>query len=392
MSASLFTFVHSTFKVSPNFTYRRNSESLHPYKQQLFFSLSTRRNRQKLPVATLDDRSAPYSDNQNDIEISRSSNLQENFTSENPMKWSEIPFQNIQEELEAIDKYEKTEKLPEHDPWPKFLRGAAYECWGQPKLALAQYALTKHAGGLRQVPEIWERRAYNVFKIGEVIAANLYFDVASRISNEADGNYLHFLHWFYDNFDNFLPKRNGPPAPVQNAICKYCIGKLKETREILAAQIATAVTGVEHSLLWMMAASYRLSPDKGLPESDIRLFNIALKECSQWDSRLSLLVLLFSNAAQKKSEEQKKYYNQIINEIATKGMHDDVYFQTYLALYHDAFTRDSKKRDEFLDSVCALEGTSSPNDVENFLYHTAKNRLSIPPDASMHEIPEPVSV
>lgn len=311
----------------------------------------------------------------------------EEKNSVNPTKWSEMPFRNIHEELDAIDRYEKDEELSKDDPWPKFLRGAAYERWGQPKLALAQYRLTNFASGLRQVPEIWERRAYNAFKIGEVVAANVYFDASMKLSNDADGNYLHFLHWFYEHFEYYMPKRNGPPAAIQHAICKYCVSRLRDARELLVAQISIEVPVIEHALLWMMATSFRLFPDKGLPLGDANLCNGAMKKGIKWDEPLGMLVRLFSSAALGNNKEAVKHYQQI-NEICDRDTNGvDITISVYLALYHDAFTRDTVERDAYLDKVCRLPGTASHNDIENFLYYTAKNRFSTP-NSSMSQVPE----
>lgn len=303
-------------------------------------------------------------------------------------KWRDISFKTIQEELDAIDEYVKAEKLPDDDPWPIFLRGAAYEYWGQPSLALAQYALTKNAGGLRLIADVWERRAYNAFKMGEVIAANLYFEKARALNKDAEGNLLHITHWFQENFADFIPKQNGPVPVIQHAICKYCIGKLHFTRELLVGPIAIKAKGVEHALLFMMATCYRLQPDKGLSKSDIELCDVVLKSNRDWDQRLGLLILLFCTAGQQQKEKQDEFFKQISRIIDDESPHIDITTHTYMALYHDAFTRDVAKRDEHLDKVSGLSGSIRSYDTENYLFHVAKNRLSTRADAKMTSIPE----
>lgn len=311
--------------------------------------------------------------------------------------WSEMKFSNIQEEFQAIDEYEQKEKLPDDDPWPKFLRGAAYEHWGQPKLALAQYALTKHAEGLRLVPDIWERRGYNAFKIGEVKAANAYFDMAGRIAGDAVGNQLHFAHWFRENFAEFMPKNNGPPVPIQYGICKYCVGEFARGRESLVAHIAMNGPELNHALLWILAMSYRSAAEKSdgtvnIPQSDFELVKPFLNQGNSNDQDTTHLFLqLFESVVTHDDERRDKCYDKIVESVTGNTSNIDITTCVYLALYHDAFTRNAEQRDSFLDKVCALEGSASPNDVENFLYHAAKNRLSVPPNSKIEGIPEKVT-
>lgn len=326
-------------------------------------------------------------------------NLPEGFEEKNKLnllKWSEIDFANIQEELDAIDDYERTEALPEDDPWPKFLRGAAYEHWGQPQLALAQYALTKHAEGLRLVPDIWERRAYNAFKMGEVKASNAYFDLAALVSGDATGNELHFSHWFYENFANFVPKNNGPPVPIQRGICKYCMGQFFRGRESLVAHIAIDGPHIAHATLWLLAMSYRSASDSSIgdikiPASDFEICEPVLKQnAADSEDNLRLLLNLYGTFVQGDGT-CNVHYGNIIEIIEADAPHVSVVLYVYLALYHDAFTRDLDQRDKFLDKVCSLSGTKSPNDVENFLYHVGRNRLTIPPDCKITDVPERIT-
>lgn len=334
------------------------------------------------------DESYQNPDNAKEQATEKQTHIENNAIDRSQQKWSEITFDDIQDELSAIDEYEKEEELQPDDPWPKFLRGAAYEYWGQPRLALAQYALTKHAAGLRKVPTLWERRAYNSFKMGEVIAANAYFDVASAIHKDAGGNELHFSHWFNDTFASFVPKVNGPSATLQHAICKYSAGELKEAVQLLVSQVAIMSEDTQHALLWFLASSFRLTSEKVIENSDVNLCNSALRADIDWNERLARLALLFTSAAQNLEEKQAAVYAQMVACVEADLPHVDITTNTYLALYHDAFTGDMEQRDVFLDKVCSLTSTASPHDIENFLYHASKIRLTIPPGARMDDIPE----
>eukprot|EP00171_Calliarthron_tuberculosum_P020733 IDg20733t1 len=139
------------------------------------------------------------------------------------LKWSEIDFPTIEDELRAIDEYVEAEEIPEGDCWPIFLRACAYEFRGQSQLALAQLSKIKSAAGMAKVPNLWERRAYNSFKVGNIAKASALFDVSLTIYSQALGNELHFSHWYETNFDAYKPRHNGPGFPVQRGICKYCV-------------------------------------------------------------------------------------------------------------------------------------------------------------------------
>lgn len=303
------------------------------------------------------------------------------------MKWAEIPFRSIHQELALIDEYEREEELNEDDPWPKFLRGAAYEYWGQPQLALAQYTKTKDAGGLRRVPELWERRAYNSFKIGNVAAANTYSEIALSLFNESTGNELHFTHWFYDNFKDHLPKWNGPPAPLQRGICQYCVGNMKEVRSSLVPQIELMAQDVEHSLLWFLAAASRYGTDGIMKPWDARIVAKALQREYNWNPRLRMILTLFHAAAQGVYGEVT-VAEQELSEAIKADDKDDISTHVYMALYHDAFTKDTSERDRAFDVISALGGSASPRDTENFLFHAAKNRLTMPKTGSDPEVAE----
>lgn len=303
------------------------------------------------------------------------------------MKWSDIPFRSIQQELDLIDEYEHEEEVGESDPWPKFLRGAAYEYWGQPHLALAQYAKTNSAGSLRRVPELWERRAYNAFKIGNVAAAHTYFEIALGLFYESAGNELHLVHWFYDNFKDHLPKWNGPPAPLQRGICKYCVGRAKESRTSFMPQIELRQEDMEHSLLWFLAAAVKSAPDGIMASADARVVQEAVDRDFDWNPRLKMFTKLFHARARGIYGEVTEAELELSNAIKADEK-DDVISHVYLALYHDAFTNETAERDRALDIVTAIGSTASPRDTENFLFHVAKNRIAVPEDGSNPEVPE----
>lgn len=326
------------------------------------------------------DASASKSDEELHEDLIRSLEAKE-------MKWGEIPFKNIEEELAMIDDYEREEELNEDDAWPKFLRGAAYEYWGQPQLALAQYANTGHAGAFRRVPELWERRAYNAFKIGNVAAAHTYSEIALGLFYESAGNELHFVHWFHDNFKDHMPKWNGPPAPLQRGICKYCVGFPKEARTSFVPQIELIEKDMEHSLLWFLAAGSKSSPNGVLIPPDARVARDALELDYEWNPRLRLLLKLFYAAAQGVYGEVTEAEQELSDAIKADER-DDIATHVYMALYHDAFTKDTAERDRALDVVCAIGSTPSPRDTENFLFHVAKNRMTIPKDGANPVVPE----
>lgn len=307
------------------------------------------------------------------------------------LRWADIPFSSIEEELRAIDDYEKEEGLAEANVWPKFLRGAAYEYWGQPQLALAQYAKTDQGAGLRQVPELWERRAYNSFKVGKIGHANAYFDVALRLFQDSCGNELHFVHWFYTNFQDYVPKWNGPPAAIQRGICKYCIGDVKEARENFIPEIFLKNDDVEHAILWLLACSAKVKKEDGLVITrDLKVVREALEYDIEWNPRLRLLIDLFFAHGEGFMSHVSDAEGKLADAI--KGDEsDDVTTFLYLALYHDAFTGDEEERDRALDTTIAIGSTAFPNDMENFLFCAAKNRLTAPPDAKATEITEHTS-
>lgn len=293
------------------------------------------------------------------------------------LKWAEIPFSSIEEELAAIDDYEKEESLPPSDPWPKFLRGAAYEYWGQPQLALAQYAKTGDSHGLKRVPELWERRAYNAFKIGNVEAANVSFEVALGLMSESTGNELHFAHWFHANFKDYLPKRNGPPAPVQRGIVKYCVGYPNDARSSFIPQIYIGVKDIEHPLLWFLACCGKLAGEEPIRESDMDVIEKTLERDYEWDPRLRMLIDLYYAASKRVFGEVTDAETRL-SEAIKGDEKDDITTYVYLALYHDAFTGEHDERDRALDMVSAIGIPRSTNDTENFLFHVAKNRIAIP--------------
>lgn len=304
-----------------------------------------------------------------------------------PLRWSEIPFTSVQEELDAIDQYEREEELRDDDAWPKFLRGAAYEYWGQPKLALAQYALTDGAGGLRRVPELWERRAYNSFKVGNIGAANAYFEVSLDLLNESCGNELHFVHWFYDNFKDYVPKRNGPHPQMQLGICRYCIGQYKRARECFVPQVMLRSVDLEHCILWFLAACVKYSGTGLVAPGDLKVIQEVREAEYDWNPRMSLFIRLFVAAAEGLLTNVSEIETELSVAITTDDK-DDITTYLYLALYHDAFSKDTAERDRLLDCVLALGGSAKPNDTENFLFFAAKNRLSSPPGSENVEVPE----
>jgi hypothetical protein len=300
--------------------------------------------------------------------------------------WREIPFEGLEAELAAVDEYIAEENLDETDSWPRFLRAAAYEHWGRPSLALAQYETVNSAKGLRLIPELHLRKAYNAFKIGDVGQANVLHDVAQAISMSAVGNQLHFSYWFEQNFADFKPRHNGPPFSAQRGICKYCAGLVTDARTSLAPAVigrSGSSNDIVHSCLWFMAACARLaaSPTESpaaIPENDVKLVRSAL-ESSDVNADFARLTALFMGTVSLDEAE-----------AAVKDGGDEyaMVYATYLALYHDAFTRNASKRDSWLDAALAAPRSSCTHDVDDFVYFAAKNRLSSPPVAKSPPVAE----
>jgi hypothetical protein len=296
--------------------------------------------------------------------------------------WREIEFGGLEEELAAIDDYAAEEKLEESDPWPRFLRGAAYEHWGRPSLALAQYDTVNSAKGLRMVPELYLRKAYNAFKVGEVATANALHDVAKAISIAAVGNQLHFSYWFEKNFADFKPRHNGPPFSAQRGICKYCSGFPVDARGSLAPAILARTgpsEGIGHICLWFLASCAKLVPvsaDSGpaVPsEGDLKVARDVLAADDLVEDLVPLASLYMGTAS--------------VGEVETfvRAAGEDEFAMiraVYLALYHDAYAGSSAKRDEWLDVALAAPRSDCAHDVNDFVYHAAKNRFSIPTSPS----------
>lgn len=292
------------------------------------------------------------------------------------MKWAEIPFTSVTEELNAIDEYVKEEEIEETDAWPQFLRGAAYEHWGQPRLALAQYSKIKYAGGLAKVPELWERRAYNSFKIGDMAGANAYFDVSLRLYTEAVGNELHFAHWFNRNFKDFLPKHNGPSSAVQRGICKYCVGMLGQARESFVAAITMREFGVQHAKLWLLASSARSSKEQTAKESDLHVAGLRPREEEQYCDVLREVLTLYVAAGKGDQPACESALSKLEANAKESKSAEALLLSVYLALFHDAFTGNQEKRDTWVKRVREFDGPPSTSDTLNYVYHAAKNNFT----------------
>lgn len=298
-------------------------------------------------------------------------------------RWSEIPFEGLEEELAAVDEYVREEELEEDDSWAVFLRGSAYEHWGRPSLATAQYELVRHAKGLRLIPELWLRKAYNSFKTGDVVLADRLHDIAELIQCEAVGNQMHFSFWFEKEFKNFKPRHNGPPFAVQTAVCKYSNKRFDEARMGLCSLLCTMLDSqedLEHAALWLLATSARINSTiavdvNGLPKNDVQLSEKALsgnlQPVTEALKPIAELFLSGSKAALEKAEE-----------ITSSGGEHGLVRALYMALYYDSLARDEEQRDRWLDVVGAMEPPAITHDSVDFMYWAGKNRLTIPPNSS----------
>jgi hypothetical protein len=292
-----------------------------------------------------------------------------------PLKWREIPFGSLQEELDAIDVYVKEEEIQESDAWPRYLRGAAYEHWGQPALALAQYDTCYKSRGLRYVPEFWLRKAYNAFKTEQVAKAENYHKKAMEVSVNAVGNQLHFSFWFENNFADFMPKHNGPSFSLQRGICLYTAGKIESAKSTLVPfllQSTTIVGDLDHGAMWFLAASHRtrkaVTPNTSL-ERDVSLVSQILAGPTLNPALKPLVPLFLGNSD----------HLEVGKNAAMEEMQDGdtaMLRAFYMALYFDAYTDDVDSREEWLDRALAAPKNFSPSSVSDFIYHAAKNRLT----------------
>lgn len=291
------------------------------------------------------------------------------------LKWSEIVFPTIEDELRAIDEYVEAEEIADGDCWPIFLRACAYESRGQSQLALAQLLKVEAAEGLSKVPNLWERRGYNTFKVGNIRKASALFDVSQTIYCQALGNELHFSHWFEDNFEAYKPKHNGPAFSVQRGICKYCVGMVEEARNYLVSGIILRETGSDHAVLWLLASCARSSNEMS-KACDMNVVQDFRKEVGSEVSRtLNLCIDLYCIALYAESANVVEIVDSL-TEIA-KGNNGDesLVAATYLALYHDSMTRNSEECDRWLDVIGKFSWDSPRTDTLDYVYHAAKFRF-----------------
>lgn len=300
------------------------------------------------------------------------------------LRWRDIKFDSLQHELRAVDDYEREEELPEGDPWPIFLRGAAYEHWGRPKLALAQYDLLRYSKGLLLVPDLWMRKAYNAFKVGDVVIADAYHEVAAHIRAESVGNQLHFSCWFEEHFADFKPCHNGPPFPLQNAICRYCVDRdsMSYVRNCVAPLVVAKACDpcdIQHAALWMLAACAQLkSRTESVQPSDLATGDMQLAasafERGSAGKGIAPIAALFLGSSPNGAEDAERLGREEGENALERAL--------YMALYHDAFTKDKGAREEWLDIASSLHQPVCTHDCQDFLFFTARNRLTIPPDSN----------
>ena len=216
------------------------------------------------------------------------------------------------------------------------MRVAAYEHWDQPQLALAQCAKLESAAGLAKVPELWNRRAYDSFKIVDTAAANACFDISSRLQFEAVGNELHIAHWFDSNFQNLMPKHNGPAFTVQRGICKYCVELLDRAREGFVAAIALKDLGANHAKLWLLASSVHSSTDKRAKPNDLSVVKAPSADQNEPSGILENLLRDYVEAAERGFSSE-----QIVNELvvatntsnSTNSLILSIYLHRFMTLY-----------------------------------------------------------
>jgi hypothetical protein len=303
------------------------------------------------------------------------------------LRWCEIPFESLEEELSAIDEYAREEELEENNSWARFLRGAAYEHWGRASLASVQYDLVRYSKGLRLIPDLWMRKAYNCFKLGDVAVADRLHDIASLIQAEAIGNQMHFSFWFENEFKDFKPRHNGPPFAVQSAICKYSCEKFADARVSLCAVLVPGLGNhedLEHAALWLLATSARINSTiavdvTGLPRRDVDVAKkYLLGETQQVSEMLAPLAALYLDGTPASVKETE--------DIVKSGGEHGVTRAFYMALFYDSLTRNAGERDRWLDVLASMVPPKITHDTVDFLYWAGRNRITVPP-GSASELP-----
>lgn len=293
------------------------------------------------------------------------------------LKWAEIDFPTIEDELRAIDEYVKEEDIDEDDCWPVFLRAGAYESRGQSQLALAQLSKIEHKAGIAKVPNLWERRAYNAFKTGDIARANAYFDVSLRVYYDAVGNELHFAHWFEENFKSYMPKHNGPAFSFQRGICKYCVGMLQEARGFFVSGLIIGDIGSEHAVLWLLASAVRSSPTMTVPDSDLTVVNDWREEGEPVkDSTLGYCLELYVQGATGSDSNVDDLLRKLSGIAEGTQSEESLTAVIYLALFYDSISRNEELRDLWLEKIAALPGGPANTSTLDFVYHAAKYRFS----------------
>lgn len=296
------------------------------------------------------------------------------------LKWSEIDFPTVHDELRAIDEYVKQDNIPEGDAWPIFLRACAYESVGQSQLALAQLSKIYAAAGLAKVPNVWERRAYNTFKIGDVKKADAFFGVSETIHREALGNELHFSHWYEDNFVDFKPKHNGPAFSIQRGVCKYFIGSLDEATSYFVSPVILRSIGHEHAVLWMLASSARNSAIGKASVTDIGVIrNWRKSDTSAISKSISLAIDLYCLASSSEEVDTSELIESLSKIAESDSGDESLVAAIYLALYYDSLSKDDEQRDQWLNLIADLPGGPLRTDSLDFMYHAAKLRYRAVP-------------
>lgn len=292
------------------------------------------------------------------------------------LRWREIPFADLQAELKAIEDLRAKEDLEDDDPWARFLRGAAYEHWGRPSLALAQYELLNTATGITTVPELWQRKAYNAFKVGDVERADTFLRQADLAGFDAVGNQMHFVTWFNEHFGELMPQHNGPNFHLQYAIIKYCMGDLKAARESAAPSVLMKLNtrnDLADCVLWLLAISAKLGDKipKERRENDAQLARSGAEGISS-DDLFTLLLPAFLG----ESTDLAKV--ETIAEKGTCGDAEGVRANVYLALYYDTVVQDAEKRDRWLNGFGESHSLPLTSDIVDFLHAVGRNKLSKP--------------
>ncbi|KAA8496342.1 hypothetical protein FVE85_0071 [Porphyridium purpureum] len=231
------------------------------------------------------------------------------------------------------------------DPFVAFLRGCVYEKHAELEQAIKNYELAER-NGMEHIPNLYERRASCQLVLGNLPSAIKDFERANTVRAEALGNSMHVMYWFEEKLGEFVPKWVGQPYALQRAITLYLAGRLQAARESLRINVV-ALDGVSDELnsefgLWELAILAKLRGPSSVPQQAL---SEAELQCAP-DGLCEVLELFREPSDSKRAAALLKSLEHEIVDLKDNMFTPAVTF--YLGLYHDAFTGNTEKRDEFM--------------------------------------------